>query len=49
MSIVYSVIARYPDIVLCEFSEVEGNFPVISTGILKTVVPDSKQTILYDG
>ncbi len=48
MSIIHSLIARYPDIVLCEHSEYSGNFQQISRLILQKVNVDRKYSIVYD-
>lgn len=49
MSIIYALIARDPDIVLCEHTEHTGNFLQISRVILqKGIKPEAKQIILYD-
>lgn len=49
MSIIHALIARDPDIVLCEHSEHSGNFLQISRVILqKAIKPESKQIITYD-
>ena len=49
MSIVYSLVARQPDVVLCEYSEHQGNFIQISRIVLqKAVKPETKQIIKYD-
>ncbi len=49
MSIIHCLIARHPDIVLCEHSEHTGNFLQISRIILQKVIkPETKQSIVYD-
>ena len=49
MSIIHALVARHPDIVLCEYSEHTGNFLQISRIILQKVVKtDTKQMIIYD-
>jgi hypothetical protein len=49
MSIIHTLVARHPDIVLCEYSEHTGNFLQISRIILQKVVkPETKQMIVYD-
>ncbi len=49
MSIIHSLIARHPDIVLCEHSDHTGNFLQISRIILQKVIkPETKQSIVYD-
>jgi len=49
MSIIYALIARHPDVVLCEFSQHQGNFLQISRVVLqKAIKPETKQIIKYD-
>lgn len=49
MSFVYVAIARDPNVVLCEYSEYQGNFMQISHVILQTSIkPDKKYIINYD-
>lgn len=49
MSFVYSLIARLPDIVLCEYSDYTGNFYQIARMVLqKSITPNSKSIIQYD-
>jgi hypothetical protein len=46
MSIILATIAKYPDNVLCEYTEFTGNFQQISRLILQKVTPDSKKVII---
>ena len=48
MSIFYSLIAKDLDIVLCEYSEYNGNFQQITRTLLRKVQKNSKFTIEYD-
>lgn len=49
MSFIYSLIARDPDIVLCEYTEYTGNFMQIARLILqKGVKQNTKYIINYD-
>jgi hypothetical protein len=48
MSIIYTLIARDSDKVLCEYSEYHGNFEQISRSLLKKVQKDHRATFLYD-
>ena len=48
MSIILSLIARSPDIVLSEYYELSGNFPPISRIILQKLKPNCKYSIDYD-
>ena len=48
MSIILAVVAKYPDNVLCEYTEHNGNFLQISRMILQKVKIDTKYTILHD-
>lgn len=48
MSIILSLIAKYPDIVLCEYSEFVGNFHQITRVVLQKLKPNCKYSIEYD-
>ena len=37
MSIVYSLVAKHPDIILVEWTAASGNFPQITRDIMKKV------------
>ena len=48
MSIIYSLIARNLDVVLCEYSDYNGNFQQITRMLLRSVKDNGKFTIEYD-
>ena len=48
MSILYALIAKNLDIVLCEYSEYNGNFQQITRMLLRKVQPNRRFTIEYD-
>jgi hypothetical protein len=48
MSLIHALIAREPDVVLCEHSEYTGNFLQISRLVLQKTKPDSTASITYD-
>ena len=48
MSIIYVVIAKSEDKILCEFTESVGNFEQIARSLLKEVHPQHKATFSYD-
>jgi hypothetical protein len=48
MSLIYTLISRENDKVLCEYSEYHGNFEQISRGLLKKVQKDHRATFSYD-
>ena len=48
MSILYSLIAKILDVVLCEYSEYNGNFQQITRLLLRKVQPNRRFTIEYD-
>ena len=48
MSILYSLIAKNLDTVLCEYSEYNGNFQQITRLLLRKVQPNRRFTIEYD-
>ncbi len=47
MSIVYTLISKGPEKILCEYTEYQGNFEQISRSLLKKVVKDSRATFSY--
>ncbi len=47
MSIVYSLICKSSDKVLCEYTEYQGNFEQISRNLLKKVQKDKRATFSY--
>ena len=47
MSIIYALISKDFDCVLCEYSEFTGNFQQITRIILRKISSDSKKTIDY--
>jgi len=48
MSIILSLIAKHPDVVLCEYSDFVGNFLQITRIILQRLKPNCKYSIDYD-
>ena len=48
MSIVYTLISKSFDKVLCEYTEYHGNFEQISRSLLKNVKLNHKATFSYD-
>ncbi len=49
MSIIHTLIARYPDIVLCEYAEHSGNFLQVTRVILQKISNvDGSKSITYD-
>lgn len=48
MSILYALIAKEPDVVLCEYTDYSGNFQQITRIILRKIKKESKYTIDYD-
>lgn len=48
MSIIYALISKDFDCVLCEYTEYIGNFQQITRSILRKISSDSKKTIDYD-
>ena len=48
MSFVYSLLAKDPDIVLCEYSDYEGNFFQITRVVLQKIKKNSKYIINYN-
>lgn len=47
MSIVYTIISKGIDRVLCEFTEYQGNFEQISRNLLQKVQPETRATFNY--
>lgn len=47
MSIVYTLICKGTDKVLCEYTEYQGNFEQVSRSLLKKVQTDSRATFSY--
>lgn len=48
MSIILSLIAKFPDVVLCEYSDFVGNFQQITRVVLQKLKPNCKYSIEYD-
>ena len=48
MSIIYTMICKDKDKILCEYTEYHGNFEQISRGLLKNVLSSYKATFSYD-
>jgi hypothetical protein len=48
MSIIYALIARASDVVLCEHTEYAGNFQQISRILLRKIKKGAKYSIEYD-
>ena len=48
MSIIYAMIAKNDDQVLCEFTEYKGNFEQISRTILRKIQKNSRGALTYD-
>lgn len=48
MSIIYTLVAKDINCVLCEYTELVGNFQQVTRTILKFVEKDSKKTMEYD-
>ncbi len=48
MSILYALIAKSGDVVLCEHTEYAGNFQQISRVLLRKIKKSSKFSIEYD-
>lgn len=48
MSIIYALISKDYEKVLCEFTEYHGNFQVITRNIIKKLKPHTKAIIPYD-
>ena len=47
MSIVYPVIAKSTDKILCEYSDYQGNFEQVSRNLLTKVEKESRATFTY--
>jgi len=47
MSIVYTLICKGADKVLCEYTEYQGNFEQVSRSLLKKVESESRATFSY--
>ena len=48
MSIILSLVAKFPDVVLCEYSDFVGNFLQITRIMLQRLKPNCKYSIVYD-
>jgi hypothetical protein len=48
MSIIYALVAKSHDKVLCEYTEYHGNFEQVSRGLLKNIQKDTRATFSYD-
>ena len=48
MSIIFSLISRNSDVVLCEHTDFAGNFQQISRMLLRKIKKNSKFSIEYD-
>jgi hypothetical protein len=48
MSIIYSLIAKGNDKVLCEYTEYHGNFEQISRSLLSKIQKNHRATFSYD-
>ncbi len=48
MSIIYTLISKSNDKVLCEYTEYHGNFEQVSRTLLKKVQKDHRATFSYD-
>ena len=48
MSIIYTLIAKEHEKVLCEFTEYHGNFQVITRNLIKKLKEQSKAVVVYD-
>ncbi len=48
MSLIYSLISRNSDVVLCEHTEYAGNFQQISRMLLRKIKKNTKYSIEYD-
>jgi hypothetical protein len=49
MSIVYTLICKGSDKVLCDYTDFQGNFEQISRNLLRKVQPDARATFNYAG
>lgn len=48
MSIIYSLVSKSSEKILCEFTDYQGNFEQISRMLLKKVQKDHRATFSYD-
>ena len=48
MSIIYALVSRGPDVVLCEHTEYAGNFQQISRMLLRKIKKNIRFSIEYD-
>ena len=48
MSIIYVLISKSADKILCEYTDFIGNFEQISRSLLKEIHPEHKATFSYD-
>ncbi len=48
MSIIYTLIARSADKVLCDYTEYDGNFSQASVNLIKSVQKNHRATFSYD-
>ena len=48
MSIIYALVAKNHDQVLCEYTEYKGNFEQISRTILRKIQKNSRGVLTYD-
>jgi hypothetical protein len=47
MSILYTLVAKDMDVIICDYSEYEGNFEQISINLLKKTETESRATFVY--
>ena len=47
MSLFYALIARSNEIVLCEYTEISGNFPQITRSIIKKIKRNTRSSYTY--
>lgn len=48
MSLIYTLVSKDPDIVLCSFSECQGNFELMCQKLLKKVQKNTRGTFAHD-
>jgi hypothetical protein len=48
MSIIYALIARSSDVVLCEHTDYAGNFQQITRVLMRKIKKNMKYSIVYD-
>ena len=48
MSLIYTLIAKSFDMVICEYTEYHGNFEQVSRNLLKNVKAEYRATFCYD-